>query len=96
MKDNVSVAGAPLRLGTAPELFKGGKHAISEIDATVVKRILEASGTITGTAVCENFSLFPTSVSADSGAVHNAWAKGYMTGGSSSGCASLISAQDVR
>ena len=42
MKDNVSVAGAPLRLGTAPELFKGGKHAISEIDAIVVKRILEA------------------------------------------------------
>ncbi|KAI5199527.1 amidase signature enzyme [Aureobasidium subglaciale] len=96
MKDNVSVAGAPLRLGTAPELFKGGKYAISEIDATVVKRILEASGTISGTAVCENFSLFPTSVSADSGPVHNAWATGYMTGGSSSGCASVISAKDVR
>ncbi|KAH0370803.1 amidase signature enzyme, partial [Aureobasidium melanogenum] len=96
MKDNVSVAGAPLRLGTAPELFKGGKHAISEIDATVVKRILEASGSIAGTAVCENFSLFPTSVSADSGPVHNAWAQGYMTGGSSSGCASLVSARDVK
>ncbi|THW47197.1 amidase signature enzyme [Aureobasidium pullulans] len=96
MKDNISVAGAPLRLGTAPELFKGGKHAISEIDAIVVKRILEASGTITGTAVCENFSLFPTSVSSETGPVHNAWAAGYMTGGSSSGCASLVSAKDVK
>lgn len=92
----MSVAGAPLRLGTAPELFKDGKHPISTIDATVVKRILEASGTIVGTAVCENFSLFPTSVTAETGPVHNAWASGYLTGGSSSGCGSLVSANDVR
>ncbi|KAF1356363.1 amidase [Delphinella strobiligena] len=96
IKDNVSVAGAPLVLGTSPELFRGGKHPISTIDATVVKRILEAGGTIIGTAVCENLSLFPVSVSAETGPVHNAWAKGYITGGSSSGCGSLISAKDVQ
>lgn len=96
IKDNVSVAGAPLVLGTSPELFTGGKHPISTIDATVVKRILEAGGTITGTAVCENLSLFPVSVSAETGPVHNAFAKGYVTGGSSSGCGALVSAKDVQ
>lgn len=96
IKDNVSVAGAPLPLGTAPELFRNGKHSISTIDATVVRRILEAGGTIVGTGVCENLSLFPVSVSAESGAVHNAWARDYLTGGSSSGCGVLISAKDVR
>lgn len=96
IKDNVSVAGAPLILGTSAELFRGGKHPISTIDATVVKRILEAGGTISGTAVCENLSLFPVSVSAETGPVHNAWAKDYITGGSSSGCGSLISAKDVQ
>ncbi|GAB7355773.1 hypothetical protein MBLNU459_g6457t2 [Dothideomycetes sp. NU459] len=95
IKDNVSVAGAPLLLGTAPELFRGGAHAVSTIDATVVRRILEAGGTIIGTGVCENLSLFPVSASAETGAVHNAWARGYLTGGSSSGCGTLISARDV-
>lgn len=61
-----------------------------------MRRILEAGGTIVGTAVCENLSLFPVSASAESGAVHNAWARGYLTGGSSSGCGALISAKDVR
>lgn len=96
IKDNVSVAGAPLVLGTSPDLFRGGKHPVSTIDATVVKRILQAGGTIVGTGVCENLSLFPVSVSAETGPVHNAWARGYITGGSSSGCGALISVKDVR
>lgn len=95
VKDNVSVAGAPLGLGTSAELFEGGKHAVSTIDAPVVKRILEAGGTIVGTAVCENFSMFALSITAETGPVHNAWAKGYATGGSTSGGAVLISAKDV-
>lgn len=91
VKDNVSVAGLPLGLGCSPSLLKGGKHPISTIDATVVGRILAAGGTVKGTATCENLSMFALSYTSDSGVVHNAWAPGYATGGSSSGCGALVS-----
>lgn len=84
-KDNVSIAGLPLGLGASPRLFKDGKHPISTIDAMVVRRTLEAGGTVTGTANCENLSMFALSYTSDSGVVHNAWLPGYATGGSSSG-----------
>lgn len=96
IKANVSVAGAPLDVGTSPALFKGGKHAISTIDATVVRRVLEAGGTILGTGTCENLSVFALSLTAHTGPVHNAWAPDYVTGGSTSGCTVLISAKDVQ
>jgi amidase len=95
IKDNVSVGGLPLGLGASPALLKDGKHPISPIDATVVKRILAAGGTIKGTATCENLSLFALSYTSHSGVVHNAWLPGYATGGSSSGCGALISIADV-
>lgn len=95
VKDNVSVAGLPLGLGCSPKLLKGDKHPISTIDATVVKRILEAGGTINGIATCENLSMFAMSFTSDRGVVHNAWLPGYATGGSSSGCGALVSIADV-
>ncbi|EME83226.1 uncharacterized protein MYCFIDRAFT_153837 [Pseudocercospora fijiensis CIRAD86] len=94
-KDNVSVGGLPLGLGCSPKHFKDGKHPISAIDASVVKRVLEAGGIVKGTANCENFSMFPVSYTSYSGAVHNAWLPGYATGGSSSGCGALVSLGDV-
>ncbi|KAF7188640.1 Amidase [Pseudocercospora fuligena] len=94
-KDNVSVGGLPLGLGCSPKHFKDGKHPISTIDASVVKRVLEAGGIVKGTANCENFSMFPVSYTSYSGAVHNAWLPGYATGGSSSGCGTLVSVGDV-
>lgn len=94
-KDNVSVAGLPLGLGAASKLLRGGKHRISPIDATVVKRVLEAGGIVKGTATCENFSMFALSYTSDTGVVHNAWLHGYATGGSSSGCGALVSIDDV-
>lgn len=36
------------------------------------------------------------SYTSDTGAVHNAWLPGYATGGSSSGCATLVSIGDVK
>ncbi|KAK4503499.1 hypothetical protein PRZ48_004414 [Zasmidium cellare] len=94
-KDNVSVAGLPLGLGASAKHFKDGKHPISTIDATVVKRVLESGGTVKGTATCENFSAFALSFTSDSGIVHNAHLPGYTTGGSSSGCGALVSVGDV-
>lgn len=94
-KDNVSVGGLPLGLGASPEHFAGGKHPISTIDATVVGRVLAAGGIVKGTATCENFSAFPLSYTSHSGVVHNAWLLGYATGGSSSGCGTLVSVGDV-
>lgn len=69
IKDNASVAGLPLGLGTSAELLKGSKRPISPIDATVVGRILAAGGTIKGTATCENLSMFALSYTSDSGVV---------------------------
>jgi amidase len=94
-KDNISVGGLPLGLGASSSLLAGGKHSISPIDATVVKRVLEAGGIVKGTATCENFSMFALSYTSDSGVVHNAWLPGYATGGSSSGCGALVSIDDV-
>lgn len=91
VKDNMSVAGLPMTLGTFPEfLSRQGKFPVSEIDASVVKRVLEAGGRIAGTATCENYSACALSYSPATGPVENPWAKGYATGGSSSGCAALV------
>ena len=94
-KDNVSIAGLPLGLGASPSLLSGGQHPISPIDATVVGRVLAAGAIVKGTATCENLSMFALSYTSDSGVVHNAWLPGHATGGSSSGCAALVSVGDV-
>jgi amidase len=93
LKDNVCVAGLPTTLGTFAELLsKDGKYPISAIDATVVRRLLEAGATVKGTAVCENYSACPLSYSAPTGPIHQPWCKGYCGGGSSSGCSILVAA----
>ncbi|OAK95239.1 amidase signature enzyme [Phaeosphaeriaceae sp. SRC1lsM3a] len=97
VKDNVSIAGVPLTGGTFPELLTGkAKYPIPEIDAIVVKRVLESGGTIRGSANCEHFSMSPLSFTSASGPVHNAWLRGYTTGGSSSGCGAIVAASQVR
>lgn len=85
------MAGLPITLGTFPEFVSAeGKFPISEVDATVVSRVLEAGGIVAGTATCENYSACALSYSPASGPVENPWARGYATGGSSSGCAALL------
>jgi amidase len=96
LKDNICVAGLPTTIGTfAQFLSKDGQYPISPVDATVVKRVLDAGATITGTATCENYSACPLSYSAASGPVHNPWARGYNAGGSSSGPGALVAAKVV-
>ncbi|KAH7095130.1 amidase signature domain-containing protein [Paraphoma chrysanthemicola] len=97
VKDNVSIAGVPLTGGTFPELLTGkGQYPVPKIDAVVVKRVLEAGGVLKGSANCEHFSMSPLSFTSASGPVHNAWLRGYTTGGSSSGCSAVVAAGQVK
>ncbi|KAG8627002.1 hypothetical protein KVT40_005947 [Elsinoe batatas] len=96
VKANVAIAGADLNLGTHPRFFPGGRFHVPTYDATIVRRILLAGGEIRGVGTCENFSLSGVSVTAETGAVGNAWQGERATGGSSSGCGTLVSVKDVR
>ncbi|THG96265.1 hypothetical protein EW026_g5540 [Hermanssonia centrifuga] len=60
-------------------------------DATVVTRILEAGGIITGKATCENFCAYGVSNTAAHGPVGNPYDKTRSAGGSTSGCGVLVS-----
>ena len=64
---------------------------IPDVDATVVTRILDAGGRITGKAVCEEFCFTATSCTAATGHVVNPHDQTRMTLGSSSGSAALVS-----
>jgi amidase len=97
IKDNICMAGVPMTAGTQPGyMSRTAAYPISAIDAPVVARVLEAGVTIAGVAVCENYSASGTGVTSATGPVQNPWLKGYMTGGSSSGCGSLVGLEMVR
>src|SRR5437667_7018270 len=66
VKDVVSVAGTPMTQGSA--VMEG---FISDIDATVVTRILDAGGGILGKATCESFCLSGASNTSLQGPVLN-------------------------
>ncbi|EJD00181.1 amidase signature enzyme [Fomitiporia mediterranea MF3/22] len=90
LKDNICLAGVPCLFGT-----NAIKDFVPTIDATIVTRILEAGGTIVGKATCENMSHGAGSFTSSTGPVHNPYAYGFSTAGSSSGCAALISSGEV-
>lgn len=93
VKDTLAVGQLPQTLGTLPEFISSstnGEYPISQIDATVVRRLLLAGATLKGTTTCEHFSLSPMSYSSVWGPVHNPWQRGYNSGGSSSGSAALV------
>ena len=64
---------------------------VPDVDATVVSRILDAGGCIVGKAVCEAMCYNTLSCTSNTGPVLNPHDKLRMTGGSSSGCAALVS-----
>ncbi|WRT63404.1 uncharacterized protein IL334_000309 [Kwoniella shivajii] len=90
LKDTVALKGVPCLVGT---------DVITDwtpnIDATIVTRILEAGGVITGKAVCENLSLWGVSCSANTGPISNIYAEGFSAGGSSSGTGVLVGRGEV-
>src|SRR5215216_3421766 len=90
IKDNVAVAGVPMRNGTA--LLDG---YVPDEDATVVERVLDAGGTILGKSVCESLCFSGGSHTADSGPVRNPYDPARSTGGSSTGSAALVAAGEV-
>jgi amidase len=85
LKDNIALKGVPMLLGT-----NFIKDYTPDCDATVATRILEAGGMIIGKAVCENMCHSATSHSSGTGVVENPIAKGYSSGGSSSGSGVLV------
>src|SRR5215212_4749692 len=90
IKDNVAVAGVPMRNGTA--LLDG---YVPDEDATVVERVLDAGGTILGKSVCESLCFSGGSHTSDTGPVRNPYDPTRSTGGSSSGSAALVAAGEV-
>jgi len=90
VKDNVAVAGIPMRNGTV--LLDG---YLPDEDATVVERVLDAGATILGKSVCESLCFSGGSHTADSGPVRNPYDPTRSTGGSSSGSAALVAAGQV-
>ena len=63
---------------------------IPDVDATVVTRILDAGGRITGKAVCESLCSSGGSFTSATGPVLHPLDDRRMTGGSSSGCGALV------
>ncbi len=90
LKDNVALAGVPMMNGSS--VLDG---YIPDVDATVVRRILDAGGTIVGKAACEHLCFSGGSHTCDTGPVHNPYRNGYSSGGSSSGCGALVGAGEV-
>jgi amidase len=86
VKDCIAVEGVPLLLGT--NLFS---EYTPSTDATIVTRMLKHGATVAGKSTCENLCHSATSHTASTGVVHNPYAKGYASGGSSSGSAVLVS-----
>ena len=84
IKDNVAVAGMPLRNGSP--LLDG---FVPDQDATVVTRILDAGGEIVGKATCENLCFSGGSHTSYPEAVRNPRSPAHRAGGSSSGSAAL-------
>uniref|UniRef100_A0ABM0MXD2 Glutamyl-tRNA(Gln) amidotransferase subunit A, mitochondrial-like n=1 Tax=Saccoglossus kowalevskii TaxID=10224 RepID=A0ABM0MXD2_SACKO len=84
IKDNIPVAGVPMMNGSY--VLEG---YVPEYDATVVTKILDAGGRITGKSTCEDMCFSGTSYITTKGAVRNPHNTNYAAGGSSSGCAAL-------
>lgn len=90
IKDSIPVAGLPMLGGS--NIFEG---YVPEFDAEVVTRILADGGVIAGKAHCEYLCFSGASHTGVGGPIHNPWAHGRSTGGSSSGSAALVAAGEV-
>lgn len=90
IKDTICLAGVPMMNGAS--VLEG---YVPEFDATVVNRILDAGGTITGKVVCEYYSVSGGSHTSATGPVHNPRRPGYSAGGSSSGSAAVVAAGEA-
>jgi len=90
IKDSFAVASMPMSNGSF--LLEGYTPTI---DATVVRRVLDAGATIVGKANCEDLCYSGGSHSCAWGAVRNPHFPGANAGGSSSGCGALVGNGEV-
>jgi amidase len=90
IKDNISVAGQPMRNGS--RMLDG---FVPDIDATVVSRILVAGGIIAGKTTCEDLCFSGGSHTSQPAPVRNPHNPAHAAGGSSSGSAAALAAGDV-
>ena len=90
IKDNIAVAGVPMRNGSSIL-----ENYVPDVDATVVTRVLDAGGTILGKTQCEYYCLSGGSHTSHQGPVQNPHKRGHTSGGSSSGSAVVIATGEV-
>ncbi len=90
IKDNVAVAGMPMQNGSS--LLR---EYVPDRDATIVRRILDAGGTIVGKAACENLCFSGGSHTCATGPIRNPWDERRAAGGSSGGSGALVAAGEV-
>ncbi|XP_077983761.1 amidase-like [Glandiceps talaboti] len=90
IKDNIPIAGVPLRNGS--HLFHG---YTPDYDATVITKILDAGGHIIGKTTCENCCVSGGSLSSIHGPVLNPYDKSRNANGSSSGSAVAVAIGSV-
>lgn len=85
VKDNTAVAGVPMTNGSATV-----EGFVPSVDATIVRRLLDAGATIAGKAVCEDLCFSGAGITASTGHVENPWDTTRHAGGSSGGSAALV------
>jgi amidase len=85
IKDNICVAGIPMRNGS--RVLEG---YVPEVDATVITRILDAGGAIIGKTVCEDLCFSGGSHTSKPLPVRNPHKPTHSAGGSSSGSAVVV------
>ncbi len=85
VKDNVMVAGVPMMNGNS--ILEG---YVPDIDATIVRRLLDAGAEIIGKTHCESYCISGGSHTGAKGPVHNPHKMGYSAGGSSSGSGVVV------
>src|SRR5215510_10404079 len=90
IKDNICVAGVPMMNGS--RVLEG---YVPDVDATVVTRVLDAGGTVTGKAACEDLCFSAGSHTCATGPIRNPHNPEYSTGGSSGRSAAVVAAGDV-
>lgn len=90
LKDVISLAGVEMTAGS--EVLEG---YVPRADATVVTRLLDAGAKITGKTNMESFAFSSSSQLSDFGTVTNPTADGVIVGGSSSGSAAAVAADEV-
>jgi amidase len=90
VKDNVDLAGAPTRNGSAATAA-----VAAEADGEPVRRLREAGALLVGKTTVPELSLWPFTESAAYGATRNPWSLDHTPGGSSGGSAAAVAAAMV-